>query len=304
MNKRRFVCFSLIALTGCFDGTGTGPVAPARAMPNAPRMDARGAGVPVVPPPGDPDAGVAPVPPAPSGADALAADAGTPPDAPAPADDGATPAALDAAAPDNAPPTPVGTTSLPMGPCGNDPSLALCIRFEGSFVDESPARLPVRGEPLRFVPARTGLAAQMSGQRRLVVPDHPSLDAPTITIEATVQPEQIDGTSMTVLEYPGQYGLVVLGSGSVMCVAGPSGYALKPGALQAGRWYDLVCVFHEGVISVFIDGVLAAQKAGAPLRTDPSSGIRIGWDDMPYRQFDGLIDELRVWRSARPPRAP
>jgi hypothetical protein len=191
----------------------------------------------------------------------------------------------------------VGTTSVL--PCPADDDLALCLRFEGRLTDESPVPLAIRGRADGFVPGPSGLAAELGRDSQLGVAETPRLDSATVTLEVLVNPHAI-GDRMTVVENPGQYALVILGSGSAMC-SGTGGYALEPEAVRAGRWTRLRCVFDGQSVRLWVDGRQAAQGPSQPLNTGRALGLRIGWDDLPARPFIGLVDELRVWRGVRAP---
>jgi hypothetical protein len=215
-------------------------------------------------------------------------------DGPIPASDAAPPAP----APPDAGPPPVAGSAF----CPDDPELIFCARFEGAAIDESPSRLPVAGDAVRFVPGPSGQAAELAPGRNFSIAEDPRLDGDSITLQASVRPAAL-GQTMTVVENPGQYGLIILDSGSVLCGAGGSGQVVEPNAVEADAWTRLHCVLDGGTIRLWIDGQLAAQSDSAPLVRNRNYGLRIGWDDDPPRAYSGLIDDVRVWRAARPPAA-
>lgn len=198
-----------------------------------------------------------------------------------------------------APASPPDAGDPTMGTCPDDPNLAVCLRFEAKLADESPNRLPVEGRNVRFQAGRTGLAAEIAAPNRIGLPESPALDAATITLEAQVNPETL-GRRMPVVENPGQYGLYILASGSAMC-SGQGGYALRSAAITPGRWTHVLCTFDATSITLWIDGQKAATGTAGPVATAPTQGLRIGWEDVPYRHFEGLIDNVRVWRVLRMP---
>jgi hypothetical protein len=186
-------------------------------------------------------------------------------------------------------------------PCPDSPDLVFCARFEGEAVDESRSRLRIEGSAVRYVPGPTGLAAELQPGRDLRVAETPLLDSQTITLEARVRPAAL-GRQMTVLDNPGQYGLVILGSGSVMCGAGSAGQVVAGQAVSPNAWTRIHCVLEGQTITIWIDGDLAAQgQISGPLATSRNFGLHIGWDDSPPRPYSGLLDELRIWRTARLP---
>ncbi len=204
---------------------------------------------------------------------------------------------IDSGAPSPVDTAPAPTLIDPRTGCPSDPTLAVCLRFEGDLKDESPSALAVESRSVRFERGPSGLAIDVGPQSRIILPDSPLLDAPTITIEAQVNARPLT-RRMGVIENPGQYGLYVLPSGSVMC-SGRGGYALRSDAITPGRWTHLLCTFDDTSIALWVDGTRVAMGAGGPVATDRSDGLRIGWEDEPGRHFDGLIDNVRVWRSLR-----
>jgi hypothetical protein len=159
--------------------------------------------------------------------------------------------------------------------------------------------LRIEGSAVRYLPGPSGLAAELAPGRDFRVAETPILDAQTITLEAAVRPGSTDRT-MTVVENPGQYGLIILAGGAVLCGAGSGRQVYAGDAVSPGRWTRLHCVLTEETITLWVDGEVAADGDSAPLQTDRNFGLRIGWDDDPIRPYSGLIDEVRVWRTARP----
>jgi hypothetical protein len=264
--------------------TGPAPIARLDALP-APTPDAAS---PYPPPPG-------PGRPPASTPDAAAADTAVAPPAPPPP-----------AAPPPAPvPPPVAMPPAPPSQpgCPADPDLALGLRFEGQTVDESPARLPIMGQPLGYERGASGQAAELGPGGHLTIAESPALDSEAITLEAAVYLPELD-RSMMVMENPGQYALVITDSGGVFCGAGANGLVYRGGAVRAGAWIQLHCVLEAGRIRLWVDGQLSEMATEGPLATSRTSGLRIGWDDDPVRPFSGLMDEVRVWRSGRPPPVP
>ena len=306
MRTERFCCCPPMAAlvlvaaicleVGCqHDGSGIGPVEPPRqgeggsggtgpAPGRADRPPAGGTAGGLEEPGGLPaDAGSAEaVPPDAAGS----VEAGIAPDGRV----GATGApAADASVPsDGAPSSPEAAAF-----CPPTPDLALCLRFESGLVDESTHGLPVQGQG-RFAPGAEGRALQVGPQDRYVVPESPVLDSESIVLEATVRADGL-GRRMGILDNPGQYGLYVLPSGNVMC-SGRGGYALE-GSLVPERWTRLRCTFDTSRVVLWIDGNRVAEGPSAPLATARTDGLRIGWEEEPGRFFQGLIDNVRIWRT-------
>jgi hypothetical protein len=272
-------------------GEGTPP-------PGTDRPDARQDRAPSPPPAADAAPAPPPVPPpvAAPGPDAPAdaggmADAGSA-DAPSAATDGQVgTSSVDA----NAAPDPGGAR-----PCEPSADLALCLRFEGNLDDQSGNGLRVRSVgPFAFESSPEGQAIDLRRGLQLAIAETPTLDSPVLTIQVTVRPRAL-GRRMGIVENLGQYTLVILPSGSAMCTGGGA-YALTNNAVAPERWTQLSCVYDGTRVMLFIDGRQTATNPTGPLATDRSAGLRIGWEDTPERDFDGLLADLRIWRAVHRP---
>jgi hypothetical protein len=271
--------------TGISDGT-LPPPAPAR-------PDARPSPPPTVPPDAGqaapvPVAEPAPEPPADAGAvrDAAAAEVTT-----GPVDGQTGTNSVDAR-----PPGAVAGGA----PCEPGGELALCLRFEGNLADQSGNGLPVRSVgPLTFAPAAEGQALDIRPGLRLAIAETPILDSEVLTVQATVRPRAL-GRRMGIVENLGQYALVILPSGSAMCTGGGA-YALTNNAVAPERWTQLTCVYDGARVMLFVDGRQTATNPTGPIATNRVQGLRIGWEETPDRDFDGLVADVRIWRAVHRP---
>jgi hypothetical protein len=224
--------------------------------------------------------------------------------APTPAVDAALPAPMPDAAPVSPPPPPPPPDAAPTtGPdpfCPATPDLAACLRFESRLQDDSPNHLMVEGSA-RYAPGVSGQAMDPGPNSRVSIPESPQLDSAAITVEAWVNAREL-GRRMDIVNNAGQYSMVVLASGSVMC-SGRGGYALRTATVTPGRWIHLACVYEAATTTLWVDGQMVLQRPAGPVATESLQGVRIGWGEEPNTHFDGLIDSLRIWRVARRPDA-
>ena len=184
--------------------------------------------------------------------------------------------------------------------CPQTEELALCLRFEGTATDGSRNRLPVLDAPTVYVPAPGGRAIDVRPGARMRIAETPVLDADVLTLEVVVNLRD-SGRRMTIVENFGQYGLYVLPSGSLMCTGGGA-YALISGGITRGRWTRVTCVIDGREIALHVDdGRSRMVPVLTPLTTDRNRGLWIGYEDVPDRDLDGQIDELRIWRAVRRP---
>ena len=84
------------------------------------------------------------------------------------------------------------------------------------------------------------MAAALDDATSIVVADSPALDAPAVTIEATVNVRAL-GRRMTVLEVPGQYGPYVMPDGMVRCGGVAGAFPQTTTAVTPGRWTRITC---------------------------------------------------------------
>jgi hypothetical protein len=184
-----------------------------------------------------------------------------------------------------------------------------CFRFDGTLKDESPAALAAAGRNVAFAPGLDGQALSVRADTRVQVPETRALDVAELTIELWVQPRALPAglARMGLVDNQEQYGLFVYAGGAVRCSGGGDA-VLAPGAVAAGRWTSLACVIGAATLSLHVDGApVASTPRTTPLPTVGTQGLAIGgnnpgvFDDSPDA-FDGLIDNLRLWSRARPPR--
>jgi hypothetical protein len=242
---------------------------------------------------GSGSSGISSVPPMPPKLDAAPAPAADVGPAPLPPD-----AAPDVAPPPQPLPPDAAPAPTPDPFCPATADLAVCLRFESQLLDESPNHLTVGGSG-RYAAGVSGQALDPSPDSRVTIPESPPLDSAAITVDAWVNAREL-GRRMDVVNNPGQYSMVVLASGSVMC-SGRGGYALRSNTITTGRWIHLTCIFDATTTSLWVDGQMALQRPAGPVATEYMQGVRIGWGDEANTHFDGLIDNVRIWRVVRPP---
>jgi hypothetical protein len=192
--------------------------------------------------------------------------------------------------------------------CEADRDLAACFRFEGSPRDESSTNLAIAtARSLLYEAGIDGLALSVGPGSRLQVGNTTALDATRLTIEVWLKPRTLPtGTARAgIIDYERQYSLWVLPGGSVMCSVRGPGDLMATLDLKPGVWTSVACALDATTLTVLHDG---APKASRPVTTvetpSGSGGMAIGSNvvsaDRPnVDSFDGLIDNLRIWRRAR-----
>ena len=282
--------------------TGTNPafVEPADGAAAPPRMDARygdvasafegGISDAPVTMDGEPPISDAPVDPPGSGA----TDAGV--DSPLAEGD-----ASDASASDGAPDTGSATG------CSADPTLILCLDFEGQASDQSPNRLVMTASNLQFEPGIDGQAGLFSPDSRVEVRPNPLLDADAVTIEAWIRPNVLPTGSarMGIVDYTREYALFLHPNGDIDCIAvtDDGSVTLRFAAgVQAGLWSSVGCRMNGGSLGVLVNGEERSSRSIDGL--DPSGStdtLVVGGNFSASNPdpFEGAIDNVRIWRTFR-----
>lgn len=123
-----------------------------------------------------------------------------------------------------------------------------------------------------------------------------------LTLELWVQPSELppSGGRAGLFDDDGRYGLFITSLGELRCVAG--GASLSGGALTVDQWAHVACVLDASTLTLWQDGHMRAQAPRAGNLTAPGqSPPVIGGNAPSGDRFEGLLDNLRIWREARSP---
>jgi hypothetical protein len=197
---------------------------------------------------------------------------------------------------DAAPPPADEPGSCPRG----NPQLSLCLRFEGSVVDESQHGVQINSSNVRYQAGLTGMAANIGPGSRMHIAEMPLIDAPAITIEAWLSPRALPGPGLRqgIADNAGQYGLFLVPPANVLCIAG-TGTAVAPNVLRVNNWVSVACTFDSRAVTVWIDGRRVAETPSTTVNQGSAGGLSIGLNNPSGENFDGLLDNFRLWRTLR-----
>jgi hypothetical protein len=187
--------------------------------------------------------------------------------------------------------------------CPRDASLALCLRFEGGFDDESPQRHRARTFLLSTAPGPTGQSGVFGPGSTLEFDEAAGLDVESFTIEAWVKPRSLPGFFQRagIVDNNGQYGLFINTGGGLTCVSGGASVSIND-AVKVGQWTSVACTLDRQQITLWLDGRKVAEAKGGAAPIDGGDGLAIGANNPAGDNFDGFIDNLRIWSHVRKPR--
>jgi hypothetical protein len=253
---------------------------------------------PPAPDPGAPE----PVPTAPDAA-APAPDGGP---APAQSADAGPPPADGASAlpPSSAPPAPASPPT-PANFCSGN-QLLVCLPFDGNTNDLGPARRETTAAGVTFEPGLRGQAARFGPGRQVEVRETFPVFDRILSVELQVRPmSHPPGNRRAGLVHsPDQYGVFLLGNdGDVECRT-PNANAIARRAVPINTWTRVLCIFDEEDVELYVNGRSVADgRSFQRLAARGSGSTRIGDTDLDGGPLLGLIDDLRIWRGRRNPRA-
>jgi hypothetical protein len=157
------------------------------------------------------------------------------------------------------------------------------------------------------------------GNDRVVIPDSPSLNPSTITVETWVKLDRIaygDGISGTDAQFlickggDGTEGSYHLWQGGLDSSSSHWGFTIGTGGgpqlltpemtLETNRWYHVAGTYDGNTMKIYLDGVLQVSGAMGPIQVGNSSPLYFSYNDAggyPY-YLDGSLDEVAIFGRA------
>ncbi len=218
---------------------------------------------------------------------------------------------------DDPEPEPVLPGSMPMPqPCRTDEQgVVLCVDFEdeslaAKAIDRSPNQTHAIAHDvdstLRLPPDER--AAVLSTVSSLRVPESPSLDLATFTIEMWIYPEQKPGKGKDVglFDNYNQYSMRLRDGLRIRCGLGliSKVSASSEGSVLERTWSHVACRYAEGQMRVYINGHLSACQGLTALPLGGTLGSAIGAEidplapETPRDRFIGGVDNVRIYDRA------
>ncbi len=212
--------------------------------------------------------------------------------------DGSPAAARDAAT--AAPPPPDGGAAAA---CPDDEALLACLSFDGDAADGSVHHTPVSvgGEPA-FAGGIAGQALEAGEGVDVTIDETALLDPPApLLIELWARASSLPAADSRagLVDNEGQWGFFVQPGGRVSCTM--AGAVEADAVLAVGTWTHVACAYDGSAIRLFKDGALVGEaSAGSSLSSGGTNGTAIARNSPTGQYFDGVIDEVRIWRRGSP----
>jgi hypothetical protein len=197
--------------------------------------------------------------------------------------------------------------------CPADSDLVLCVDFEGGVFDRSLHKHDIRADGGMFVKGarpEDGSAGDFNSTTRMRIQHSDAMDVKALTIEATVTPRRLpaSGDRMGILDYTHEYSLFIYPDGKVRCIVvtgdGVPELESPAGMVTEGVPAHVACTVSATTITLWKNGVQVgpSKSIDEPLETGPGSDTMViggNFSDDEPDPFDGFIDNLRIWRTAR-----
>ncbi|MDB4956654.1 MAG: hypothetical protein JWO36_4223 [Myxococcales bacterium] len=180
----------------------------------------------------------------------------------------------------------------------SDPSLRLCLDFEGSLVpdaiDLSGGNHDALATAIQPMPRAGQQAAALTTQSSILVPETPDLDiTAALSIEMWISPAQKPSSTAYPLTNAGQYQVSYDKNGRIGCAIGESNI-VSPSVLQLGAFVHIACTFDGALLKVYLDGgVAACLQVDGPIPTRNMFGTEIG-----ANKLVGGLDDIHVYARA------
>jgi hypothetical protein len=181
----------------------------------------------------------------------------------------------------------------------SDPSLLLCLRFENEVRDESSHGLMPTSAVVGYTAGVRGQAAAFTPPTDDVVfPNDALWNVANVTVEAWVRPATLPPSMgrAGVLDSDGRFGLFLYAPGTIDCLV-QSVHLVGP-VLATAQWTHVACTYDGSNVTLYVGGT---RRATAPLASAGATAgsTAIGQNSPSGDNFDGAIDELRVFSVAR-----
>ena len=186
----------------------------------------------------------------------------------------------------------------PPAPC-DDPTLILCVRFDGTAVDGAHNQpIDVSGN-VTYVTGVDGKAALLDSTSAIKVADGPPWKYSKITVEMWARPDALptDSGRAGLLDKDLSFGMFTYPGGSLSCIFNQT--ASGTAFTTLGKWVHVACVNDGMSTTLYVDGVVKATvAAGVVSTTGALAAIGNNSPDL-GSPWIGALDDVRVYSRAK-----
>ena len=193
----------------------------------------------------------------------------------------------------------------PRPPCSPaDPMLRACYTFDGNTEDGSSYGYDAVAVGTSFGAGRNGQGLVIGAGDSVLLAGGAGLNVAQLTIDMWIRPSSIPaaGTRAGLVDSGNRFRMFLHPGGLVRCATtgGPSLETTAANAVSAGAWAHLTCTYDGTTMRIYVDGADAGMVMQAS--TIPTgAGMVIGQNNPSGENFDGTIDELRIFGAVVQP---
>jgi hypothetical protein len=181
-----------------------------------------------------------------------------------------------------------------------DPTLLACFRFNGGFNDESGKFNMVSAKNVSLVGGVEGGAVnfQINNVPSLIIQHAPHWNVTDFSIELWYKARSPMTTRMGLFDSQDRYGLFFYPGEELRCIGG-GGSGIGVSGFPLNTWTHAACVQSGDMLRLYVNGTPIATVNGA-VAPPVGTGVNAIGSDAPSGDiFDGLIDNVRIWNTAR-----
>jgi Concanavalin A-like lectin/glucanases superfamily len=148
-----------------------------------------------------------------------------------------------------------------------------------------------------------GKAIRLGPGRVVRVNSSRALDLDIFTIDTRVRLDRLPspGGRMGLVDSDLRYGIFVQPGGGILCSA-PGVVISAPAVVQAGIWHQITFVRSTTTMAILVDGREVASQAIVALPgITVTKELVIGGNEPSGDEMEGVVDNLRIWRTVRTP---
>lgn len=204
----------------------------------------------------------------------------------------------------DAPPDANGDTLIisSSGRCdAKDPTLSLCLTFEGNIADQSARQIQLAGIP-GFVPSPDGIAFVVKNATGLQSGSSDAFISPRLTVDAWVRLGAYPETqTQALVVVPDVISVLVTGQGEIYCDVGGIPLTGANKLIPLHTWTGVSCTYDGTAITILVNGLVAGSRGHSGWDPPVTQAPILVGSAPDLSPFTGAIDNLRFWKRRLPP---